>query len=37
LTDRARATQIGAAARARMIARYSWESRLAGLAGVLGL
>jgi polysaccharide biosynthesis protein PslH len=37
LADPERATQIGAAARARMIARYSWDARLAGLPGILGL
>jgi polysaccharide biosynthesis protein PslH len=37
LADSAKAQAIGKAARAQMIARYSWESRLAGLAGVLGV
>ncbi len=35
--DPARATAMGAAARARMIARYGWEARLAPLGPLLGL
>jgi polysaccharide biosynthesis protein PslH len=33
----ARAQQIGAAARARMVARYSWDSRMAGLADIVSV
>ena len=35
LADPARATSLGAAARARMEAAYSWEARLAPLASIL--
>lgn len=35
--DPAHSTAIGAAARARMIARYGWAATLAPLAGILGL
>jgi polysaccharide biosynthesis protein PslH len=37
LANPAQATEIGAAARARMKARYSWDARLAGLPAILGL
>lgn len=37
IADPARAKAIGNAARAQMVARYSWPSRLAGLPGILGL
>jgi len=37
LADRKAATRMGQAARARMIARYGWEARLAPLADLLGL
>ena len=37
LADRVRASSLGAAARARMEAAYSWEARLAPLASILGL
>jgi polysaccharide biosynthesis protein PslH len=36
LANPAQAAEIGAAARARMEARYSWEARLAGLPAILG-
>jgi polysaccharide biosynthesis protein PslH len=36
LNDAARSTAIGAAARARMAASYSWEAQLASLAGFVG-
>ncbi|HEV2599243.1 TIGR03087 family PEP-CTERM/XrtA system glycosyltransferase [Sphingopyxis sp.] len=35
--DRARAAAMGQAARARMIARYGWDARLAPLGDLLGL
>ena len=37
LADPERARRLGAAARARVIARYGWEARLAPLDGLLGL
>ena len=36
LNDPALALEIGAAARARMVARYGWPARLAGLAAMVG-
>lgn len=36
LRDPARAAAIGAAARARLVARYGWERQLAGLPSILG-
>ncbi len=36
LANPAHAAEIGAAARARMVARYSWDARLAGLPTILG-
>jgi len=36
LADPARAASIGAAARARMIARYRWDATLAGLPAMIG-
>jgi sugar transferase (PEP-CTERM/EpsH1 system associated) len=36
LTNPARAKALGRAARARMVARYSWDARLAGLGAMLG-
>ncbi|HMQ18003.1 MAG TPA: glycosyltransferase, partial [Sphingopyxis sp.] len=35
--DKARAAAMGRAARARMIARYGWDARLAPLGELLGL
>lgn len=37
LDDRAAAVQMGQAARARMIARYGWDARMAPLGELLGL
>ncbi len=36
LADPARTAAIGAAARARMIARYGWEAQMQPLAGIMG-
>ena len=36
LSNPARANALGREARARMIARYGWDARLAGLAEMLG-
>lgn len=36
LANPARAKALGRAARARMVARYSWDARLAGLGAMLG-
>ncbi|MFS0736350.1 TIGR03087 family PEP-CTERM/XrtA system glycosyltransferase [Sphingomonas sp. 1P06PA] len=36
LSDPDRATAIGRAARARMVARYGWDARLAGLPALIG-
>ena len=36
LSNPARAKALGRAARARMVARYSWDARLAGLSAMLG-
>ncbi len=37
LADPAAASAIGEAARARMVARYSWDARMAGLPEMLGM